>query len=154
MKMDHHCVFVQNCIGFRNQKAFYLYTLYMAAGLIQFWTATYFGFWQIKVDDGEIGFPPYSLKVCVLWLITSISAFFVGFMILALWFSHTMMVLTNHTTLMSVKSGSIFPIPFCQHRKNGPTFTESFLNSFDRGEIQNIKSLFGEKGIISGLLPL
>lgn len=44
MKLDHHCMWTQNCIGYRNQRPFYLFTLYMSIGLYQFWTGTLFTF--------------------------------------------------------------------------------------------------------------
>ena len=36
-KLDHHCIWTQNCIGYRNQRPFILFTLYMTIGLLQFW---------------------------------------------------------------------------------------------------------------------
>ena len=110
MKMDHHCIWTQNCIGYRNQKSFYLFTLYMTMGLLQFWFATYEIYYYYDFS--------FSIWVYILWISTSSSAFFVGLMILALWISHTAMIMTNHTTLMSVKTGHIYPLPFCQHRKS------------------------------------
>jgi len=43
---------------------------------------------------------------------TGFSALFVGVMIVALFCTHTMMILTNFRTLDGMKSGKICPIPF------------------------------------------
>ncbi len=40
-KMDHHCIWTQTCIGFRNQKTFYLFCFYMSIGVFQFWYFTF-----------------------------------------------------------------------------------------------------------------
>ena len=41
------------------------------------------------------------------------SAFVVGIMIIMLFVGHTGMVLTNFTTLDSIKQKQVCPIPFC-----------------------------------------
>jgi len=38
--MDHHCIWTQTCIGFSNQKSFYLFCMYMTMGVMQFWYFT------------------------------------------------------------------------------------------------------------------
>ncbi len=111
MKLDHHCIWTQNCIGYRNQRPFYLFTLYMSLGLVQFWTSTYFTFMKMYGSCKFFSF--FEPGVYILWIITCFSAFFVGMMIIALLLSHTMMILTNHTTLMSMKFKKMCPIPFC-----------------------------------------
>ena len=40
-KLDHHCMWTQTCIGYRNQKPFFLFCLYMTLGVLQFWWSTY-----------------------------------------------------------------------------------------------------------------
>ena len=37
-------------------------------------------------------------------------------MIIALWISHTMMILTNFTTLTGMKTKKVCPFPFCEFR--------------------------------------
>jgi hypothetical protein len=59
--------------------------------------------------------------VYILWAITCFSALVVGIMIVSLLFGHTIMILTNHTTLMSVKKSQACPMPFCE-------FRNTFLN--------------------------
>lgn len=133
-KMDHHCIWTQTCIGFRNQKCFYLFCFYMTIGVIQFW---YFTFRVIR----EKTVPFFKLMepgAMILWGFTAFSAFFVGIMIVVLFISHSMMILTNHGTLDSMKRKQICPMPFCQRGS-----TADKTNLFDRGELQNFKMLFG-----------
>ena len=86
----------------------------MSMGLLQFWTATYTTYFQISGHCNLFGhFEP---GVYILWMITCFSAFFVGMMIVALFISHSMMVLTNNTTLMQIKTKKVCPFPFCECR--------------------------------------
>lgn len=114
MKLDHHCIWTQNCIGFRNQRPFYLFTLYMSIGLYQFWSATIFSLSKMYGSCKFFSF--FEPGVYILWIITCFSALVVGIMIIGLLISHTMMILTNHTTLMSMKLKRMCPVPFCEFR--------------------------------------
>lgn len=113
-KLDHHCMWTQNCIGFRNQKCFYLFTFYMSIGLVQFWYGSIMAFTQIY--NKCYFFSHFEPGVYILWLITTFSATFVGIMIIALLFSHTMMIMTNFTTLTGMKTKKVCPIPVCECR--------------------------------------
>jgi hypothetical protein len=108
MKLDHHCMWTQN------QKSFYLFTLYMTLGLVQFWTATIFAVGEMYGSCKF--FSIFEPGVYILWAITCFSAFIVGIMIVALFISHTFMILTNHTTLMSMKQKRMCPFPFIEFR--------------------------------------
>lgn len=114
MKLDHHCVWTQNCIGYRNQRPFYYFAVWMSIGLLQFWTATYTTYFEIAGNCSF--FSHFEPGVYILWTITCFSASFVGLMIVALFISHTMMILTNNTTLMQIKSKKVCPCPFCEIR--------------------------------------
>ena len=123
-KMDHHCIWTQTCIGYRNQKCFYLFCFYMSIGVIQFW------YFSIRVL-AERNRPLLQLTepgVYILWAFTAFSAFFVGIMIIALLITHTILVLTNYRTLDGMKSKKMCPLPFCR-TKEAP----EAVNLFDRG---------------------
>jgi len=64
----------------------------------------------------------------ILWFFTAFSAFFVGLMILMLFLSHTVMMLTNYRTLDAVKTRKMCPAPFVQKGADPDS-----LNLFDRG---------------------
>ena len=71
-------------------------------------------------------------------------------MIVALLISHTMMILTNFTTLTGMKTKKICPCPFCEGREM--LLNDESINQYDRGEIQNIRSLFGSN-VLTCWLP-
>jgi len=81
----------------------------MSVGIVQFW---YFTFRALSNEI--IPLIPTSTKV--LWALTAFSVFCVGLMIIILLFSHTLMILTNFTSLDGVKTRSICPLPFCQSK--------------------------------------
>lgn len=83
----------------------------MSIGVCQFWIETFSVFFKMYGSCKFFSF--FEPGVYILWIITCFSALIVGMMILALLVSHTMMILTNHTTLMSMKNKSMCPLPFC-----------------------------------------
>lgn len=113
-KLDHHCMWTQNCIGYRNQRSFYLFCLYMTLGLLQFWQSTFKTFGSIYSTCRFFSY--FEPGVYILWLITCFSALFVGIMIVALCISHSMMILTNFTTLTGMKTKKMCALPFCECR--------------------------------------
>ena len=111
-KMDHHCVWAQNCIGYRNQRAFYLFCFYMSVGDIIFWHFSYMTYHQLKGNF----FGHFPTSVYVWWGFTCLSVIFIGLMILCLTVSHLLMIMVNHTTLDSIKTKSFGSIPCCEIR--------------------------------------
>ena len=86
----------------------------MAIGLYQFWSATIFAIGKMYGSCKFFSF--FEPGVYILWAITCFSALVVGMMIVALFISHTFMILTNHTTLMSMKQKRMCPLPFIEFR--------------------------------------
>jgi hypothetical protein len=115
-KLDHHCIWTQTCIGYCNQRPFYLFTFYMTIGVFQFWYST------IRVGSilmsGCSFFSFFEPGVYILWAVTCFSAGFVGLMIVSLFFGHTFMVATNFTTLDSLKQKTVCPIPLIEARSS------------------------------------
>lgn len=148
-KMDHHCVWTQTCIGYKNQRSFYLFTFYMTVGVLQFWYSTIRAFSSL-METCKF-FSTFEPGVYILWAITCISAFIVGIMIIMLSIGHILMINTNHTSLDSIKTKSGFPLPYCEFRKD--YLTEQAINPYDRGEVQNMKAIFGDN-IFTFWMPL
>jgi len=87
----------------------------MTLGVFQFWYSS------IRVSSQLIGtcafFSAFEPGVYILWIITCFSAGLVGLMIVGLCITHTFMVITNFTTLDSIKFKKMCEIPFCEMRK-------------------------------------
>ena len=114
-KLDHHCMWTQTCIGYRNQKPFYLFCLYMSIGVCQFWWSTSKVVHELNMKCHFFG--TFEPGVYLLWGITCFSASVVGLMIIMLAIGHTVMIMTNFTTLDSIKTKGVCPMPFCEFRK-------------------------------------
>jgi len=94
LKMDHHCPWVNNCVGFRNYKFFYLFLFYSASsciysiGLLAYYISqdTDYGPWHY-VYMGTIGI---------------VGIFSLG--AVGLLFYHTMLLSGNQTTIEQLKN--------------------------------------------------
>ena len=53
------------------------------------------------------------------------------------------MLLTNYRTLDGMKTGRMCPLPFIATLNN-----PNKMNAFDRGEVQNVKELFGSNWLL------
>ncbi|RHZ77758.1 hypothetical protein Glove_173g12 [Diversispora epigaea] len=101
MKMDHHCPWINNCIGFYNQKAFYLYIVWSTLFSIFITVAAILPAIEYYTTTSYESIPSLDLNISFLILaggVFSIGLF--GFLIY-----HTNLILNNRTTLESLKYG-------------------------------------------------
>ncbi|CAE1287352.1 ZDHHC2_15_20 [Acanthosepion pharaonis] len=134
LKMDHHCPWVNNCVGFTNYKYFVLflgysllYCLYVAATslqyFIEFWTAN------------ETGHTASRLHILFLFF----ASVMFGLSLISLFGYHIFLILHNRTTLEA------FRAPIFQ---TGPD-----KDGFSLGKSSNFIQVFGEEKF-KGVLPL
>ncbi|XP_014348045.1 palmitoyltransferase ZDHHC20-B [Latimeria chalumnae] len=125
LKMDHHCPWVNNCVGFSNYKFFIqflayslLYCLFVAATVLQY----FIKFWTNELQDAQA-------KFHVLFLFFVAAMFFIS--ILSLFSYHCWLVGKNRSTIEAFRA-PVF--------RNGPD-----KNGFSLGFSKNFKQVFGDE---------
>nr|XP_054302267.1 palmitoyltransferase ZDHHC20 isoform X9 [Pongo pygmaeus] len=125
LKMDHHCPWVNNCVGFSNYKFFLLFLLYsllyclfVAATVLEY----FIKFWTNELTDTRA-------KFHVLFLFFVSAMFFIS--VLSLFSYHCWLVGKNRTTIES------FRAPTFSYGPDG--------NGFSLGCSKNWRQVFGDE---------
>ncbi|KAM4859998.1 palmitoyltransferase ZDHHC20 isoform 1-T1 [Thomomys bottae] len=137
LKMDHHCPWVNNCVGFSNYKFFLLFLLYSLSYCLFVATTVleyFIKFWTLCRRKSTENCPKNDLadphvKFHVLFLFFVSSMFFIS--ILSLFSYHCWLVGKNKTTIESFRS---------------PTFSYGTDgNGFSLGYAKNWRQVFGDE---------
>ncbi|KAI8322859.1 zf-DHHC-domain-containing protein, partial [Martensiomyces pterosporus] len=136
LKMDHHCPWLNNCVGFHTQKAFLLFivhgSLYCATTFIT--TAVYFlREFMNMAGDAEVNVS--MLVLIILSGVFSLCLFaFSGF--------HIYLVLSNLTTIESYERNNY---KIQNARRNARS---KYINLFNIGAKKNFHQVFGSRWLL------
>ncbi|KAG0207830.1 palmitoyltransferase for Vac8p [Mortierella sp. NVP41] len=113
LRMDHHCPWVNSCIGYNNLKFFYLFIMY--GSLLAVWVMCttvpilITAYYRCEQNSLLAWIQPDSLEQsadCVFdvqWPVMTLLTFFLGVFIMPLTAAHTIYILNNRTTIESLQ---------------------------------------------------
>jgi len=127
LKMDHHCPWIYNCVGFRNYKYFFLLLVYTTIDC-------HFIVWTMAVSVRAGTDPSTPFMYMFLLLFGQTLAGFLGVLVTLFLGFHIYLMLKALTT-----------IEFCEKSQRRGGFDAS---AYDRGTVGNLKAVLGENPLL------
>jgi hypothetical protein len=145
LKMDHHCPWIYNCVGFHNYKYFFLLLLYAVIDThLIVWTMSDSVAWY--VEDGASFRRTFMALFCVT-LAASLSIILTLF-----WLFHVWLMFKGLTTIEFCEKRTKTKDPkeatFCEL-----IFGDVYRSNFDRSPLGNVRAVLGDWTIL-WLLPV
>ncbi|KAI9290604.1 zf-DHHC-domain-containing protein [Neoconidiobolus thromboides FSU 785] len=141
LKMDHHCPWINSCVGYHNQKYFLLFIFY--ANLFCLFIALCLIPGVIHIFSDHLPVSINEIQLVFMLLISGLFAilllFFVGF--------HIYLLVNNRTTIENLER-TVYKVD----EEDEPTASK-YLNVFNVGKWRNFTEVFGDN-IILWFLPI
>jgi len=131
LKMDHHCPWIYNCVGFKNHKYFFLLLFY---AVIDLWLIVWTMLPSVASSTGSD--TPFTQMFCLLFGETLAS--FLSVLLTGFFFFHVYLMLKSMTT-----------IEFCEKQLKR---TGHDPGAYDHGVLGNVKAVLGEN-YLTWLMP-
>ncbi|XP_005177763.1 probable palmitoyltransferase ZDHHC24 [Musca domestica] len=141
LKRDHHCIFTGNCVGYRNQRYFILFLVYVIIGCSYCCLYNCVYFWYLHKDI-------YLNSRTLMSLICP----FVGFFFDISW--KNVYLLTYELGFISLLYALILFLFHWPNVLRGSTTHESLSAKYDMGREQNLEMVFGKRWRLVWLSPL
>jgi len=132
LKMDHHCPWIYNCVGFRNHKFFFLLLFYATMDM-------HLIVWTMISSVKEATVPETPFMTMFLLLFGESLAVFIGLLLTNFFAFHIYLMFKAMTT-----------IEFCEKSLKRSSYDSS---AYDRGPFGNMKAVLGDN-VLLWLLPV